>query len=78
MRFVKALFLKSFVRRLAKSNDTKTTVLGLAAAAVLASQVDFGRLIAGDAEEIGLAAGAVVTALWAYFTNRPDKDAKVP
>jgi len=70
---VKAAIVKSFVGSIASSNDTKTTVLGIAAGAVVAAQIDFGKLLKGDGTEIGKAAGAVVAALIGYYTNKPDQ-----
>jgi len=70
MRFIKALFVKSLVKQLARDNDRKTTVLGIVAAALLAAQLDWSRLVAGDAGEIGRAAGVAVAALFGYLTNK--------
>lgn len=70
--FVKAGFAESFVRSIAKSNDAKTTVLGLVAAALLAAGLDWGKLINGDSTEIGKVAGAAVVALLGYYTNKPN------
>jgi hypothetical protein len=63
LTFAKAAFAKSFVGKIAADNDHKTTILGLAAAA----------LIAGDGNELGKAAGAVVAGLIGYYTNKPSK-----
>lgn len=71
--FVKGKFAEAFVSRLAMSNDTKATVLGLVAAAILASGVDWGKAIQGDSTELGKVAGAVVTALLGHYINKPDK-----
>lgn len=58
------------VKEAAKSNDSKTTILGAVGAGLLASQVDYGKAIGGDQAEIGKAIGAVVFALFGYFTNK--------
>lgn len=73
LTFVKAAFAKSMVSKLANDNDTKTTILGLAASAVITSQIDFGKLLSGDSTEIGKAAGAVIAALIGYYTNKANK-----
>ena len=73
--FVKAAFAKGLLGKVASDNDTKTTVLGLAAGALLAGQIDFGKLMAGDSGEIGKAAGCVVAAAIGYYTNKPNKAA---
>jgi hypothetical protein len=71
--FVKGAFAKALVGKIATDNDTKTTVLGLVAAGLLAGQIDWGKLLNGDSAEIGRAVGCVVTALLGYYTNKADK-----
>jgi len=73
MTWVKVRIIRSFLGGLANSNDTRTTVLGIVAAALLAAQLDWGKLLHGDPDQIGLAAGAVVAALFGYLTNKPSK-----
>jgi hypothetical protein len=73
LTFAKAAFAKSFVGSLAKDNDKKTTLLGIAAGALVASQLDWGKLIQADGAECGKAAGAVVAVLIGYYTNKPSK-----
>lgn len=73
LAFVKADFAKALLGRLAKDNDTKTTLLGIAAAALIAAQLDWGKLVAGDSAELGKAAGAVVAGLLGFYTNKKDK-----
>ena len=51
--FIKVRFAKSMLGQLAQNNDTKTTMLGLAAGALLASQLDFGKLLHKDPDELG-------------------------
>lgn len=72
MTFFKVRFIRSFLRRLAESNDTRTTVLGLTAAALLASNIDWGLLLKGDPDQVGTLAGVVVAVLFGYLTNKPD------
>lgn len=73
LTFVKADFAKALVGVLAKNNDRKTTILGLVAAALLASQINWKLLVQGDGTAIGTAVGVVVAALIGYYTNKPDK-----
>lgn len=73
--FIKVPFIKSCLGRIASSNDTKTTVLGVVAAAVLASEIDYGKLLNGDGGEIGKVVGVVVVALIGYYTNKHPKPA---
>lgn len=69
---LKINFVKACLGGLAKSNDTKTTVLGLAAAALIGAQLDWAKLLHGDPQALGEAVGAVVAALIGYYTNKPD------
>jgi len=73
MNFVKGLFAKSFLKSIAKSNDGRTTILGIMAAGLIAKDINWGLALSGDAEQIGTAAGALVAILIGYLTNRPDK-----
>lgn len=73
LTFVKADFAKALAGTLAKNNDRKTTLLGIAAAALIGSQIDWSKLVNGDATALGQAAGAIVAALIGYYTNKPDK-----
>jgi hypothetical protein len=73
---VKARIIKAFVGSIAKSNDTRTTIMGIVAAALIAAQLDWTALLKGDPDQIGMAAGAVVAALWGYWTNKPDGEAE--
>jgi len=72
-KFLKALFTKSFLKRLAGDNNSKTTLLGFVAAALLAANVEWSKLFAGEPAEIGQAAAVLIAALWGWFTNRPEK-----
>ncbi len=67
---VKGLIVKSVLGKIAGNPDSATTLLGLLAGAVVASKVDFGKLVSGDGNEIGTAIGAVVVALIGWYTNR--------
>jgi hypothetical protein len=70
---MKARIIRAFVSSIAKSNDTRTTIMGIVAAALIAVQLDWAALLRGDPDQIGMAAGAVVAALWGYWTNKPDR-----
>jgi len=70
---VKARIIRAFVGSIARSNDTRTTIMGIVAAGLIAAQLDWTALLKGDPDQIGLAAGAVVAALWGYWTNKPDR-----
>ena len=72
-KFLKALFAKSFLKKLAGDNNSKTSVLGFLAAALLAANVEWSEVFAGEPAEIGQAAGVLIAALWGWFTNRPEK-----
>ena len=73
LTFVKADFAKAMLGRLANSNDTKATILGLAAGGLLTANLDWGKLLHGDSAQLGQAAGAVIAVLIGYYTNKPDK-----
>jgi hypothetical protein len=68
--FVKADFAKALVGKI--SNDNKTTILGVVAAALLATKLDWGLLLKGDSAQVGTAVGVVITALLGYYTNKKD------
>jgi len=74
MKFIRGAFAHATVKRLAKTNNGRTTVLGVVAAGLLAEKIDWGLLMAGDANQIGQAVGAMVVGLLGYLTNRPDTD----
>lgn len=71
--WIKARILRGFLGGLARSNDTRTTVLGVVAASLLAAQLDWAKLLQGDPDQLGLAAGAAVAALFGYWTNKHDR-----
>jgi len=73
LTFVKVDFAKAFVSRLATSNDTKATILGLIAGGLLAANLNWALLLKGDSTQIGQAVGAVVAVLLGYYTNKKDK-----
>jgi len=54
-------------------NDKKTTVLGVVLAGLIGSKVDWTKLAEGDLSQIGMLAGAIVTALLGFLINRKDK-----
>lgn len=73
--FVKADFTKALLGKVARDNDTKTTLLGFVAAGLLAANLDWGKLIQGDSTQIGQAVGAAVAVAIGYYTNKPTKPA---
>jgi hypothetical protein len=73
LTFLKADFLREALKRVASSNDTKTTVLGAAASALLLANIDWAKLLHGDSAEEGKAVGAVIVAAIGYYTNKPAK-----
>jgi hypothetical protein len=72
LNFIKADFAKGILAEIAGSNDTKTTILGVLAGALLAARLDWGKLLAGDSAAIGQATGACIAVAIGYYTNRPD------
>jgi len=73
LTFIKSDFAKAALSKLAHDNDTKTTVLGIAAAGLLTANLDWSKLFHGDSAELGKAAGAIVAILIGYYTNKPNK-----
>ena len=67
-KFVKVAMIKAFL----KSNDNRTTLLGLIAGGLIAANIDWGKVFAADPMEIGKVAGAIVAVLIGYLTNKPD------
>lgn len=68
--FIKGDVVKIALKKIAGDNDTKTTVLGAAASAVLLAQIDWGKLFQKDPNQIGLLIGALVTGIFGYYTNK--------
>jgi hypothetical protein len=54
------------------SNDNKTTIVGVVAAALIATKLDWALLLKGDSAQIATAAVAVLTAVFGYYTNKKD------
>jgi len=52
------------------TSDKKTTILGVIAAALLASKIDISKLIELDPNELANAAGVLVLALHGFYTNK--------
>lgn len=69
---IKASIAKGMLGKLADDHDTKTTILGIAAAGLLTSNIDWGKLFKGDGAEIGKAVGALVVAAIGYYSNKPN------
>lgn len=67
---IKGSILGSAIKKVADSGP-RTTVLGFVAAAILADKIDYGKLFDGDPRQIGNLVGAVIVALFGYFTNHP-------
>lgn len=54
-------------------NDAKTNLAGLIVSAAMGLNVDWQKLMSGDSVEVGKLVGAIAAAVWAYYTNKPDK-----
>lgn len=52
------------------NKDNVTTVLGVILGALVASQVDYAKLLAGEHNEIAKVVGCVVLALNGWLTNK--------
>jgi len=53
-----------------KKTDKATTILGLIAGAVVASQANIPAAIAGDTNELGKLVLAIVAGTWGVLTNK--------
>lgn len=75
MNFLKKLALTQVIKNVLSkvSADHKTTVVGVLGSALLAANIDYGKLIEGDTPQVTNAVTAVVLALIGYFTNKGDK-----
>ncbi|MDE2097859.1 MAG: hypothetical protein KGL39_11470 [Patescibacteria group bacterium] len=72
LTFAKVDFAKGLLGKI--SNDNKATILGVVAAALIGcTQLNWALLLKGDSGQEGIALGAVVVALWGFYTNKPDK-----
>jgi hypothetical protein len=68
-----ARLIPTILLSLAKDDNTKTTIAGLIAAAVVASGVDFEKLFAGDPYAIAQAVSAALIAVLGFLaTKRKD------
>ena len=56
------------------SNDKKATFLGVILAGLQAGAIDYGKLVELNPAEAGKLAGVIVTAVLAWYINRPDKE----
>ena len=68
--FVATAFVRALLARI--SNDNKLSILGVLAGALVATKLDWGLLLQGDAQQLGTAAGVVVTVLVGYYSGKPD------
>lgn len=71
---IKGAFAKSFMKRML-DGDNGSTLLGAIAAALLASNTDFGHLMHGlksneDAEMWAKVVAVIVLAAWGYYTGK--------
>ena len=65
---IKGDIVRKVVQNLSDS-EPKTTFLGFLLAALVATKVDYGKLLAGDSTQIASAISAVVIAALGYYTN---------
>jgi len=70
LNFVKADFAKAFFNGLAKNNDTKTTVIGIITASIVATDCNWSKAVQGDSNELAKLAVAALVALLGYYTNK--------
>jgi hypothetical protein len=56
----------------AMNNDGKTSILGVILAAIIALNVEYGKVFQLDPAECGKLAGAIITAILGYLVNKPD------
>lgn len=54
------------------NNDKKGTILGVVLSALIALQVDYGKVLHLDPAECGKVAAAITTALLGYYMNKKD------
>lgn len=69
--------IKVVVDKLAKS-EPRTTLAGAALGAVVAANIDYGKLMQKDPVQIGNLVGAVLTVALGYWMNHGDLVAKKP
>ena len=62
--------LRTVIEKVAAS-EPRTTALGATLGGLVASKIDYSKLLQGDPAQVGLAVAAVVVALMGYFTNHP-------
>lgn len=72
---VAAAFVRSTLNSLATDKNTQTTVAGMLAAAVLAIKgLDFGKLLAGDPQQIALVTSGLAVALCGFLATKENHD----
>lgn len=64
------------LKEIVKSPDHQATAAGVILGTVIAAEVDFPALLAGDTAEAGKAAGAVLVGVLGFLFNRGKKAKK--
>lgn len=75
MKLSPGKLIRGILTKFSKNNDVKTTVIGAVLVAILAANnIDFNKILLGDKE--GLVDLAVISllAVFAFFTNKAEKD----
>lgn len=72
---IKSFFINRAVkgRLKAMNTDKGTTILGVVIGGVVAANIDYSKLLAGDHTEVSKGIGAVVIALFGWLTNKVGK-----
>lgn len=77
MKFSPGSLIRGILEKISKDNDIKTTVIGAILIAVLAADnIDFNAILSGDTQGLINLSVVVLLAIFAYFTNKPNKEEK--
>ncbi len=67
---IKGKIFSTVVDKIAAS-EPRTTALGFVLAGIQAANIDYGKLLQKDPQQIGQLIAAIVTALLGYYINHP-------
>lgn len=74
---VKGKILGTVIQKVADS-EPRTTIAGAALSGLIASNIDYNKLVQGDTQQIATAIAALLVAVISYFTNHKKVTGQAP